>query len=332
MKPKKLVISLICLLLSVWMFAALPVGAIGSGYYNDYSSIKNSNGNLIIGDTEVNGVTCGSMQGMAVGSTYIYTAKIDKNATTCILRKTKISDGSTSILTFSGKKYTTVLYHANDMDVCGIDGYSTLFVATMRQDGYSLAKIKVSGTTATITGHWTIKCGTEILKISGVAVYSNDKTNKKTTLLLKSGKNFYKVTIPWSSTSGTYTVTQAFSVNNTSIKVNGTTVNTGSGWLTQGIAYHGGYVFYPITKNEDNVSIVAVYKVPSTNTEVTSSSTLSFRITSSTYSDLFEIESVGIGSDGKLYFNTNRRKTAKDAKHDGIHWFKNSSGDYVSDR
>lgn len=47
---------------------------------------------------------------------------------------------------------------------------------------------------------------------------------------------------------------------------------------------------------------------------------LSFRITSSAYPDLFEIESVGV-SGGKLWFATNRRKTSGDTASDGVHYF-----------
>ncbi|MCQ2428224.1 MAG: hypothetical protein MJ137_07495 [Clostridia bacterium] len=329
LKSKKLILSVVCILLSVWMFALLPVGALGSGYYNDYSTICE------IKDKTVNSANCCSMQGIAVGSSYIYTAKTDTDNTTCIIRKTKISDGTTNILKFGTNEYTTVLGHANDMDVCSINGYSTLFVATMKTGSYSLAKIKVDGNTASVQGHYTLTYGGKNKSISGIAIYSNDKTNKKTTLLCKSGADFYKVTIPWSSNSGTYTLTKAFSVNRNSVKVNGANVNTSesAGFDTQGIAYHGGYVYYPLTKG--NVSIVAVYKVSgaTSSSTLTSISGLSFRITSNAYSNLFEIESVGIGSDGKLYFNTNRRAADSSvsgyANHDGIHRFKNGSGDYV---
>ena len=49
------------------------------------------------------------------------------------------------------------------------------------------------------------------------------------------------------------------------------------------------------------------------------SEALVFRVTSSYYGALFEIESCDICSgDGKLYFNPNRRKTNSDTNHDGV--------------
>ena len=71
-----------------------------------------------------------------------------------------------------------------------------------------------------------------------------------------------------------------------------------------------------------NVSIIAVYDIDGASGTIKSDPNLSFRITSSTYSDLFEIESCGVSSDGKLYFNANRRKSASDHNHDAIMCFK----------
>ena len=48
---------------------------------------------------------------------------------------------------------------------------------------------------------------------------------------------------------------------------------------------------------------------------------LSFRITSSAYPDLFEIEGVGIANGDKLWFNANRRTAPNDTAHDCVAYF-----------
>lgn len=93
-----------------------------------------------------------------------------------------------------------------------------------------------------------------------------------------------------------------------------------SSYASQGFGYSNDTLYVPLTYK--NVSVVLVYRHPSTASgTLKSDADLSFRITSAAYADLFEIEGVGIGSGGKLWFSTNRRTKAGDTAHDGVHYF-----------
>lgn len=79
-----------------------------AAYYNTYSTVA----------TIPNGNGCNRAQGFAVGSSYVYTAKCNDDESKQVIYRTKISDGSTTLMT-NGKTsatYITSLGHANDMD------------------------------------------------------------------------------------------------------------------------------------------------------------------------------------------------------------------------
>ena len=146
---KFLVISLIlAMLLSITATAA---------YYNTYSTvatIPNENG-------------CNRAQGFAVGSSYVYTAKCNDDESKQVIYRTKMSDGTITIMTNgdTSSTYTTSLGHANDMDTCTIDGKYHLFVATMKTGSESLVKLQYSGNTYTQLGGYTLKCNGENIAI-----------------------------------------------------------------------------------------------------------------------------------------------------------------------
>ena len=78
-----------------------------AAYYNTYSTVA----------TIPNGNGCNRAQGFAVGSSYVYTAKCNDDESKQVIYRTKISDGSTTLMT-NGKTsatYITSLGHANDM-------------------------------------------------------------------------------------------------------------------------------------------------------------------------------------------------------------------------
>lgn len=312
--------------ISAWIAAALmsvcvvvssvvPASAASTGYFNSYSTVA----------TIKDRSSCPSMQGIAVGSTYLYTIKINGNTNKkAFISKTNKNTGATTVLTdtSTGSTYINYIGHANDMDVCSVDGKSHLFIATMNTGSKSIVRFKVNGSKITKVGNYTLKLNGEKVSASGIEILK--KTSSKITLLVKRGYTFYTGTIGINATSGTINLTKAFSIDVTNVKINGKTKDLSS-YINQGFSYYKGKIFVPLSGPSDklNVSVIAVYDIDGASGKITAEPNLSFRITSSTYSALFEIEGCGISSDGKLYFNTNRRKASNDCNHDAILVFKN---------
>lgn len=303
LKVVTVVMALICMVLPLAITAS-------AAYYNTYADVKSM--------SDVNG--CTSMQGMAVGSTYLYTAKVNSANTKAVLYKTNKNTGARTLLTdsASGNTYVTYLGHANDMCVTTLDDKSNLFIVTMKENSNALIRVRVDGSKFKKMGNYTVKYNGEHLAPSGVNIIK--KTSTDITFLFKKGRSFYEGTIGLNQTSGTINVTKKFTINIASAVVNGKTLDLSS-YTHQGYGYYKNYIFVPLTK--DNVSIVLVYNIKDATGTIKTVSDLSFRITSSTYADLFEIESCGISSsDGKLYFNTNRRKVSGGTGYDAVHYFK----------
>ncbi len=316
---RRLFACLLCTLMiaSTLIGVGTTANAASLQYYKSYGNVA----------TIKNRSKCASMQGIAVGSTYIYTIKIKTDNTKSFISKTNKNTGDTTVLTETATNSTYISYlgHANDMDVCSLDGKSNLFIATMEIGKYSLVRMQVNGSKITKKGNFTLKLNGENVSVSGVSVLS--KSGAKVKMLFKRGCTFYTGTVDTSKSSGTVTLTKAFSINISDVKVNGKSMDLSS-WVHQGYGYEAGKIYVPLTgpDGKKNVSIIAVYDIDGASGTIKSDPNLSFRITSSAYADLFEIESCGVSSDGKLYFNTNRRKVPGDGNSDGIHYFK----DYVA--
>ena len=280
-------------------------------YYNTYSTVST------ISDRN----SCSAMQGMAVGSTYLYTVKINGDDSRAIVSKTSRKTGKiTNLKTKAGATYLTYLGHANDMDVATINGKSNLYVATMKTGSNSIVRLEVDGAYMTKKAGYTLKYNGANKSISGIEVLS--KTSTTVNLLCKAGKNFYTGSIGINATSGTINLKKAFTIDMKSVNINGKTTDLSS-FTHQGLGYNDGKVFVPVWAggSKENQSVIAVYDIMKSDGTLKtgtlkSSDSLSFRITSGSYS-FFEIESCGISGDGKLYFNTNRNGS------DAVHYFKN---------
>lgn len=290
-----------------------------AAYYNTYSVLA----------TIPNGNGCNRAQGFAVGSSYVYTAKCNDDESKQVIYRTKISDGTITLMTNGDTSgtYTTHLGHANDMDTCTIDSQYHLFVATMKTGNESLVKLRYSGNTYTQLGGFTLKCNGENIAISGVKKYAKDSNYIYFLFFVYDGTEnsvgVYKGNIPLTANSGTIHVTHAFDLNIKDALVNGATVSGLENFTRQGIGYIAStdQLLVPLTKN--NVSIILVYDNASAATgTITASSDLSFRITSSSYPYLFEIEGCD-ETNGKLYFNCNRKTNSSDISNDAICYFKN---------
>lgn len=305
------VISLLCAV-------AFSITA-NAAYYNTYTTVA----------TIPNGNGCNRTQGFAVGSTYVYTAKCNDNESKQVIYRTKISDGSTTLMTNgdTSATFTTHLGHANDMDTCTINGEYNLFVATLKSGNESLVKLQYSGTTYTQLGGFNLQYNGNNIAISGVKKYAKD-TNYIYFLFFgydgtENGVTVYRGAVPLTANSGTINLTNAFDINIEDALVDGNTVSGLANFTRQGIGYiaSSDQLLVPLTKN--NVSIILVYSNASTATgTVIANPNLSFRITSSSYPTLFEIEGCD-EANGKLYFNCNRKANSSDISHDAVCYFNN---------
>lgn len=227
----------------------------------------------------------------------------------------------------TSESYTTTLGHANDMDTCTIYDEFHLFVATLKDDGNSLVKLHYTGTTYTQLGTYNLKYNGENLAISGVKKYKKDSENVYFLFFgydgTENGVTVYRGVIPMAQDSGVINVEYAFDINIEDALVNGAKVSGLESFTRQGIGYiaSSDQLLVPLTN--DNVSITLVYDDVSTATgTITASDELSFRITSSMYPYLFEIEGCD-EANGALYFNCNRKMTSSDISNDAVCYFKN---------
>ncbi|MDR0266609.1 hypothetical protein [Paenibacillus sp.] len=287
----------------------LPITA-NAAYYNTYNTVA----------TLDNANNCYAAQGFAVGSTYAYSAKVNSDNTKAVIYRTKMSDGTTTLMTNgdNGSTYATYLGHANDLVLSTIDGNYYMFVVTMNSGSVSLVKLKYVGTKYYKVGTYTIKYNGSAKSMSGVKITKKDAKNIY--FLFKSGGTFYKGSLPLTANSGTIEVTDGFKLNIKDAKVNGSTISNITSYAFQGFGYYNNTIYVPLTYK--NISVILVYRNVSTASgTINADNNLSFRITSSTFPDLFEIEGVGIDQEGKLWFNTNRRTKPGDTAHDGVHYF-----------
>jgi hypothetical protein len=311
---KKKLISLVAAIMCLTIFFTITCDA---AHYVSYTTIA----------TIAKRSKCATMQGMAVGSTWIYTAKIKgSDESRQVLQKTnRKTNATTNIKNSNGSDYFTYLGHANDMDVVTISGKSNLYIATMKTGSYALVRIKVDGSKGTKTGNFSLSYGGKSVSMSGLTVLS--KASTSTTFLFKDGTTFYKGTVSDTAKSGTIKLTKYCDINISSCVMNGKTYNF-STWVHQGFEYYKGKIYVPLyNSNQKNTSVIVVYNAPSkTGTTLKSNKDLSFMIKSKDYAK-FEIEDCGICSgDGKMYINTNRRKVLDGPRYDSIHYIKSFKG------
>ncbi|CAG7646129.1 hypothetical protein PAESOLCIP111_05106 [Paenibacillus solanacearum] len=298
---------MVALLLCVALMVPITASAAFYGGYSTVATLGNAN-------------SAYSTQGFGVGTAYTYSVKINEADNKQVIYRTKMSDGTTELMTNgdNGTTYANYLGHANDMALSSNNGELYMFIVTMNTGSMSLVKLKYVGATYYKVGNYTIKYNGADKSMSGVKITS--KTTSSLNFLFKSGRTFYRGSLPLTATSGTINVTSSFTVNIADAKVNGSTVSNISSYLTQGFGYRSNTLFFPLT--HENISIVLVYRNISTASgTIYADNNLSFRVTSSAFPDLFEIEGVGIGEGDKLWFNTNRRTAPGDTASDGVHYF-----------
>jgi hypothetical protein len=273
--------------------------AASTGYFNTYTTVAtlgNANG-------------CYVDEGFAVGSSYTYSVKINGDENKAVIYRTRMSDGTTTLMTNgdNGSSYATYLGHANDVVLSSTDGNFYMFVVTMKAGSTSVVKLQYVSTTYYKVGSYTLRYDGANASMSGVKITS--KTASTINFLFKSGRTFYRGTLPRSATSGTIDLSSAFDLDVVHAQVNGKTIANITSYVNQGFGYDSNTVYFPMTYH--NVSIVLVYRnIATAAGTIRSADDLSFRITSSAYPTLFEIESVGIGAGSHLWFSTNRKKSS----------------------
>ncbi len=306
----------IAMVLSMVPTLELPTDAASTAYYNEYYTVQF---NYDYG-------SCGSMQGLAVGSSYLYTVKINGSNTSAVMYMThKDTEVTTQLINGStGGYYFYNLGHANDMDVWGIDNASHIFVTSADDADDDIVRFKRSGSTLTQVGTYNLTYNGNEIGASGLSI--KGVSNGIITFYVKWSQVIYMGTMSTDATSGTIAVTKVCSLNKSKAYINGTQTDMSS-YVNQGMDYYDGKLYVPYSGDDSNLnrSVILCYDIENASGgTVYPDKYLSFRISSSAYSALFEIESCGIcGADGKLYFNTNRRVSSSSTNHDGVHYFEN---------
>lgn len=301
------------------------LSAASTGYFNTYSNMN----------TKVASSSFTTMQGMEIDryNDEAYFIRINKSTGYGQLVQASYKSNTTPQVvkykTTSGASSATYFGHGNDIAIVAEKGATniSLYVATMDEGTYAnkIVKLNVNrvNCTYTVAATYSLTYNGSALSISGITYSAgNDK------FIVKSGNKFFI----GSFSGSTFVYEATFSLDYANVTINGSTVDC-SDFTKQGICYYKGILYVPMMNDtKKSQSVVACYKfsIPSLiskasgttafSTKVTAMSNLSFRITSSEYSNLFEIECVAF-DDGVMYFNTNRSKSS-DTNADGIHCFK----------
>lgn len=314
-----IVILLLSMLVLLLPIGAPPAEAANLEYYTNYGTIMHL----------YNMDGCTGMQGMTVDDTYLYNVKVNNSTEdSAFIARTHKDTGSTVYLTdsSSGSKYFSYFGHANDLELETIAGVDTMLIATCTEDNYSLVRMALNGTTLTKIGNYSTTYNDTQTAISSAKVMS--QTDTDVTLLIKKGKYLYTTTMGVNATSGTLALNHVFTLDTANVTINGVCYDF-SDYLGQGFEYIDGKIYVPMAcASPMNQGCIAVYNIEGASGTIRNDPSLSFWITSSTYSNKFELESCAIcPTDGVLYFNTNGAKTSSDADYDGIHYVE----DYVYD-
>lgn len=299
-------------------------------------------------NVKVENKVCTAMQGMASADNYVYTAKTGASDTYCVLTRTDIDTGAQKQLSFyeSTSAQTAspckVLSHANDMTAVKYGSKTMLFVATV-QKGTALARLKVSGTKAYLTGWFKLLRADGSTPFAASSVTYVGTADGKLLLLLKNGLYFYGCAIDETATGGTaaeptpVVCPRLFEVDTRNAQfynADGSTyrVDNLETWVNQGstVDPDTNTLYVPLWNGgNDNVIILydaspfltlAAMTAGADSDTVLFPSNVSFRLYEPSLRE-FEIESCdfrdGPGEDGELllYFNNN----ASNVSYEGIY-------------
>lgn len=276
-----------------------------------------------------------SMQGMAADSTGIYVAKtrVEKYGYGAQIYRVSF-DGKTQTRLSMSAAVSNELKHANDMFLNKENGVNYLYVNNAdfnsnRSDCH-LVKLRISGNTLTKVKTIYFTYNNKRLNFSAVSGYKW-VSNNKYRVILKGSNNVYTADISTSNVNETVAAKKTLTLD-TVVIIKGTGYNfaekfaDGSAcYSNQGITYYNNRLYTVVSSNKKpNQSFIVAYdnissKLDSAAIEknVADSTRDQFRITSSKFPNLYEMESCAIYN-GVLYYNTNRRKTANDSDYDAV--------------
>ncbi|WP_294481513.1 hypothetical protein [uncultured Ruminococcus sp.] len=330
---KKLISAVISAVLCFSTVTVLPAQAACYTSYNYVYGVYDTFGNSKLY----------SMQGMAVGTSYIYCAKVTTYSSKAAITRYSIADNKNYQLKYidqNGKShdyFTNVLGHANDMFAHAENGKTYLYVATGYESGYQLVKLKVDGRKVYKVGQFNIKSSTNSNNISFSGITYLGTTDGYVKILVKKGKQAYYLTVGQNWASATVYAIPVFKIDTDNVKINGKSYpmnfdsNTGT-HSHQGMHYTKGKLYVPVSRRYSNESVVIVYDNISSkinnaldgNAKGTqtaySSNNLSFKVNDGWYNSLFEIESIGINDNG-MYFNTNSQRNGNGNDADAVYKF-----------
>ena len=262
--------------------------------------------------------SCYSAQGMAVGDEYLYFVQIGDNDARAIVHRIEIESGDRELMYNSetGNSYFTNFSHANDLDWVVVDGVEYLCVLASPK----LLLFQIDDTDLIPYAEYDLKYNGGSFGPGGMAV--EGVSGNRVSYLFKWDKTISHAKMPITKTEGSINVVIKCTLDVSKVEVDGKAQNF-SHFVNQGMGYSDGYLFVPITGNESddtiNHSLILAYDISNvkTNARVYPDEEKTFYVISEEYPALFEIEDCGVSDDGKLYFNTNSRRTNRDTKHDG---------------
>ena len=286
-------------------------------------------------DVTINGKEMPDLAGMGIAGDYAYSIKLKTAAkpsgdTTnyhlgepATLWRTDLKTGKTVQMSeaATGNKLIDYVGHANGVAGAVINGETYLYVATLlvgdAENTPAVVKLHVTGETFEKVGTYNVLEGSTLKSRSGIDVLSVDA--EKTTLLLKTGGNFFTAQLPHTQTSGNLQSVMQFSINMSAVSLTNGTVLDVSDWTWQDCGYHDGRLYVPVCKGLS--SVVAVFSVLDDQGNLKSGTLNPDKNCSVQLGDaehrMVEVESCAVYND-KLYFNANRTLQDGSSDCDGV--------------
>ncbi|MBQ3195376.1 MAG: InlB B-repeat-containing protein [Clostridia bacterium] len=330
--------------------------------YNGYTTWTMKEAKLVSlhANQTVGGTNCTSMQGMNVGTTYIYTAKRNSDDTYVSIARTNANTGAVSYMNYYSSTSATSTSacnscgHANDLLVVTADSVNYMFVATGKS-GKALTRLKISGTNLYFTGYFDL-VNTNGTSMSASSVRQYKHSGGYFYLLIKNGETFYYCKIADTATGGSsasptkitcykiFTIDKRNAIFAKSSSSAGTYANMET-WVNQGFFYNSNEktIYVPMFKPNSpiNTNVIITFYVGDVLTDArmdfsTNKTTLvhptktNFYLTAAdTGCNDLEIESVGFrtgqGTTGdlKMYINANASPVAS---YEGVYSLSYTSG------
>ena len=264
--------------------------------------------------------SCYSAQGFAAGDTYLYAAQIGDDDARAVIHRVERDTGDRELMEHgeTGMSYFTNLGHCNDMDWAVIDGVEYLYVLAEAK----VVVFRIEDTKLHPHAEYDLKYNGKAFGASAMAIYKINKS--RITFLFKSGYTVSMGAVSATADKGSISVSIRCYIDVSRVKLDGK-VRDFTSFTNQGMGYKDGYLFVPITGNDDEEtqshSLILTYDMSQAkgSNKIQPVDEMTFYVISEEYAGLFEIEDCGISSDGRLYFNNNGRVSSRDTKHDGVH-------------